>query len=408
MTGFIRATAATCTLGLSFLCGCGAAEAQAPEAKRAQAPPQAEELLGRIAEAYREVPALQDKLTLAVTGMGVNHSVDGQVTIGPGTDAQVTMEGFRITALGKDFFVERLDRPDKYVQTALQENLARSFQALAGTAVAVPQCMLRYGDDAGEHLAALGLGRLQQPRVTGAGRVEHRGQTLDELRVQDNNGGSATALVEPKTGFLVALDVRAGGLSFAAEMAPRGLERLDEPIAVNTEGRRRVDSIQALMSLGTGDPAPDFTLETLDGTKVSLADQRGRFVVMDFWATWCPPCRMSLPKLQEFDTWARGEKLPVTVLAVNTGEDRDPRRPLGRDGRRERTGSFWKGQSFTMTNVMDYTDTTAITYSASALPHLVVIGPDGVILEVERGFNPGMVEHLKKLVRGGGAAPVPH
>ncbi len=403
MTGFIRATAATCTLGLSFLCGCGAAEAQAPEATRAQPPPQAEELLSRIAEAYRDVPALQDKLKLAVTGMGVNHSVDGQVIIGPGTDAQVTMEGFRITALGKDFFVERLDRPDKYVQTALQENLARSFQALAGTAVAVPQCMLRYGDDSGEHLAALSLGRLQQPRVTGAGRVEHRGKAVDELRVQGDNGGSAKALVEPKTGFLVALDVNAGGLTYAAEMSPRGLERLEAPIAVKTEGRRRVDSIEALMNLGKGDPAPDFSLETLDGTKVSLADQRGRYVVMDFWATWCPPCRMSLPKLQEFDTWARGEKLPVTVLAVNTGE-----RVAGREGRRDRTASFWKGQGFSMTNVMDYTDTTAITYAASALPHMVVIGPDGVILEIERGFNPGMVEHLKKLVRGGGAAPAPH
>ncbi len=394
----IRATAATCTLGFALLSGCGAAEVQAPEAKRAPA----DELLSRIAEAYRDVPAMQDKLTLAVTGMGVNHNVDGQVLLGPGTDAQVTMEGFRITALGKDFFVERLDRPDKYIRTALQENLTRSFQALAGSAVAVPQCMLRSGGDSAEHLAALGLGRLQQPRVTGAGRVEHEGRTLDELRVQGDNGGSAKALVEPKTGFLVALDVNAGGLSYAAEMAPRGLERLEEPIAVKTDGRRRVDSIQALMTLGAGDPAPDFTLETLDGTKVSLADQRGRFVVMDFWATWCPPCRMSLPKLQEFDTWARGEKLPVTVLAVNTGE-----RVAGREGRRDRTETFWKGQGFTMTNVMDYTDSTAMTFAANALPHMVVIGPDGVILEVERGFNPGMVEHLKKLVRDGGAAPVP-
>jgi cytochrome c-type biogenesis protein len=117
---------------------------------------------------------------------------------------------------------------------------------------------------------------------------------------------------------------------------------------------------------------------------------------MDFWATWCPPCRMSLPRLQEFDAWVRNEKLPVTVLAVNTGE-----RVAGREGRRGHTAKFWGSQGFTMTNVMDYDDAIAIAYAATGLPHMVVIGPDGVILEVERGFNPAVFDRLKKVVRGG-------
>ena len=67
-----------------------------------------------------------------------------------------------------------------------------------------------------------------------------------------------------------------------------------------------------------GAPAPDFTLETLDGKTVSLSDYRGQPVVLNFWATWCTPCREEMPLLQE--TYEAHQDAGLVVLAVNVRE----------------------------------------------------------------------------------------
>ncbi len=64
-----------------------------------------------------------------------------------------------------------------------------------------------------------------------------------------------------------------------------------------------------------GQPAPDFTLRDLSGNPHTLSDHRGRVVVINFWATWCPPCRVEMPALQ--DTYETYRDQGVVVLAVN-------------------------------------------------------------------------------------------
>jgi peroxiredoxin len=71
----------------------------------------------------------------------------------------------------------------------------------------------------------------------------------------------------------------------------------------------------------SGQPAPNFTLRTLDETTVSLSDYRGRIVFVNFWATWCEPCKRELPAFQAFQA-AQGEEGAI-ILAVNTGETYD-------------------------------------------------------------------------------------
>ncbi|CAM4017782.1 TlpA disulfide reductase family protein [Lederbergia lenta] len=64
-----------------------------------------------------------------------------------------------------------------------------------------------------------------------------------------------------------------------------------------------------------GELAPDFELTTLDGEVVKLSDYRGKRVMLNFWATWCPPCRAEMPDMQKFQ-----DNKDVQVLAVNLSE----------------------------------------------------------------------------------------
>lgn len=72
------------------------------------------------------------------------------------------------------------------------------------------------------------------------------------------------------------------------------------------------ESTMATIGLGVGQIAPDFELETLDGEIVKLSDFRGERVMVNFWATWCPPCRAEMPDIEKFY-----EDTDIVVLGVN-------------------------------------------------------------------------------------------
>ncbi len=86
---------------------------------------------------------------------------------------------------------------------------------------------------------------------------------------------------------------------------------------VSTPSQR--GSVSANADLSVGSQAPDFVLETLAGENLSLADVRGQVAILNFWATWCAPCRLEMPALQ-----SRFEKYDgrLRVLAINFDEPR--------------------------------------------------------------------------------------
>src|SRR5450631_2780553 len=70
-----------------------------------------------------------------------------------------------------------------------------------------------------------------------------------------------------------------------------------------------------------GTPATDFTLRTLSGNDVKLSDQKGKVVLVDTWATWCPPCRASLPHIQQISTDKELAEKGLVVWAINDAEE---------------------------------------------------------------------------------------
>lgn len=70
-----------------------------------------------------------------------------------------------------------------------------------------------------------------------------------------------------------------------------------------------------LSDVQEGKPAPDFTLTTLDGKTVKLSDYKGKKVILNFWATWCPPCKAEMPHMQNF--YEENKDNGIEILAVN-------------------------------------------------------------------------------------------
>jgi len=124
-----------------------------------------------------------------------------------------------------------------------------------------------------------------------------------------------------------------------------------------------------------GKPAPDFALDTLDGGKVKLSDLKNNVVVLDFWATWCPPCRLSLPHVDQLARNKDLEAKGVRVLAINEGEAK------------ERAASFVQEKNYAFTVPLDPEGTVMKDFRLRGMPTTVVIGRGGQVHKVLQGFN---------------------
>ena len=124
----------------------------------------------------------------------------------------------------------------------------------------------------------------------------------------------------------------------------------------------------------TGQPAADFQLSDLNGRTVTLSALKGQVVLVDFWATWCGPCRMTMPLVDKLKREYEGRGL--VVLSINLREDRN------------RARTFIESKGYVMTTLLDHDGEVAGHYQVNGIPALFVVNREGVIAAQLVGAHP--------------------
>ncbi|MBW6511053.1 MAG: TlpA family protein disulfide reductase [Desulfuromonadaceae bacterium] len=140
-----------------------------------------------------------------------------------------------------------------------------------------------------------------------------------------------------------------------------------------------------------GAEAPDFSLLSMSGEKVALRDYRGKAVVLNFWATWCPPCRAEMPSMEELSTLLVAEDF--VMLAVN----------VERDGR-NKVAAFLRDRPHSFPILLDEDGRVQRSYGVYRYPETFIIRRDGIIADKVIGAidwsDAKIVEFLRFLSKG--------
>ena len=141
------------------------------------------------------------------------------------------------------------------------------------------------------------------------------------------------------------------------------------------------------IGLETGNKAPDFQLQTFTGEELSLSGLQGKKVVLNFWASWCPPCKAEMPHMQNF--YVRNQDQNVEILGVNMTTAEKNEMDIG---------MFIKDYGLTFPIVLDSKGDISILYQAISIPTTYFIDSDGYIQHKVMG--PMDQEMLEELVHG--------
>jgi peroxiredoxin len=126
--------------------------------------------------------------------------------------------------------------------------------------------------------------------------------------------------------------------------------------------------------LKPGSMAPDFTLNTLEGKQISFKEYRGKKVILNFWATWCPPCREEMPEMQKF--YQDYKQKDVEILAVNLEYS---------ETKPEKIRDFVKEYELEFPIPLDEKNTTGKQFRAVSIPTSYFIDEEGTITKMHIG-----------------------
>ncbi|HZV93701.1 MAG TPA: TlpA disulfide reductase family protein [Caldimonas sp.] len=131
--------------------------------------------------------------------------------------------------------------------------------------------------------------------------------------------------------------------------------------------------------------APDFTLHTMKGPNLRLQEQRGRVVMVNFWATWCGPCRQEMPQLNRL--YEKYHAAGFVLLGVNVDDDT------------AKAAEVAAKLGVTFPVLLDTDKAVSKLYDLSTMPSTVLIDRDGKVRYVHRGYLTGYEDSYEKQIR---------
>jgi len=137
--------------------------------------------------------------------------------------------------------------------------------------------------------------------------------------------------------------------------------------------------------INEGDPAPIFKCRTIDGKSIDISKLSGKVILINFFATWCPPCNLELPVLQK-KVWEKYKDDPDFVLII-----------LGREHSESEVRNYTEKKGFTMPFAPDPKREIFSLYATQNIPRNVIIGKDGKIIYQGTGYSEkefSEIEHI--------------
>jgi Peroxiredoxin len=163
-----------------------------------------------------------------------------------------------------------------------------------------------------------------------------------------------------------------------------------DKIIAQAEAKAKEKVLKDVKALEKKFKALDFTLKNLQGETVSLAGLKGKVVVLDFWATWCGPCKASFPGMQIALNKYKDDK-DVVFLFVDTWESKEPAKM------KEDAALFVKDNKYTFNVVLDEKDKTVSDYKVEGIPTKFIINKAGIVKYQSIGFSGNADELVEEL-----------
>ncbi|MFM7135200.1 MAG: TlpA family protein disulfide reductase [Planctomycetota bacterium] len=383
----------------------------------------AEAALKSLIEAYRSEQGVRVSTEVTVGagsggGSGTAEPMKAEFVFGPKRQAVVWLRGFELHFFDGRVSAAHESNPLAYLEVSDHGSpyyaLFNAFQSLP-----FPEIALALGEDAPDEVCMQLVPQVPNVVPVRVEADEIDGQAVETLVLESDDGAerlrlsydSESRLVEHAVATISGGDMVEDGAELTWTIRSKSARPKVAPgreiFEFNSKGRQKVEGLAALIDrtaagdrqpgapeepepeadLAKGDPAPELALPKVGGGEFDLAKSRDRPVVLDFWATWCGPCRAAMPELaklaEEFDGRA-------TVLLVNTGEQGS------REDRERRIREVLGERAKMLPCVLDLDGLAARRWLVRAFPTTMLVGTDGKIAGVWIGSTPRSQKELRE------------